>query len=633
MQLQSHLVTNLTALSSTNKPFVEFMNSIPLTNYQLFKHPDRPSMNVLNKTTNKKYYEDDVDKQLDEDFSVYDLDNPKVAVFMGSGLGYHLKRFIDKCGSKYRMIFVFEVDPCMVKYTLAMHDFSSLLKSNRLQFITGIDLDQLYSVFNSMVLSIHELKTLIKTINIYPVDLNHHDLYINMFNVFKDAMFNGLLNHGNSPIDSLTGLENLLANINYTLDYPGIKDIKGSFKNKPAVLVAAGPSLKKNLHLLKGLEDKALIIGVDTSLRILLKNGIYPHIVTGLERGLSVLKYYENMEEYLPQLKDTYLATATVVRNEIYKKCVDEYGMTPLPCYRKFAHYEWLGVDKGTFNSGKSCANLAFNILAHLGCNPIILIGQDLAFGEGDITHHEDAGHSITGMLASPKIKDTLTVKGNYVEQIKTTRTWYSFLRSYEQDIRDWKANVYNCTEGGAFIQGTKLDTFENVIKKFIINDIKPFDMLKKNLAAKFNDDVKKRDYETVRAVIKKTEAYNVEAYNVLDNGIAAADSYNPSIEYSDAEIESIYNVVMLNYKSLIGNVQYYQWVMHVSQSQVLQGEVELNLIPSRFATAREQQTAAILHFKEWFKINKALVQQCEKHLTLAKEKVGLTPTLYKFKL
>lgn len=76
----------------------------------------------------------------------------------------------------------------------------------------------------------------------------------------------------------------MLANIKVILENPGINLLYNRFSEKPAIVVATGPSLNKNKHLLKGLEDKALIISVDASLKILMEMGVKPHLVTSLER-------------------------------------------------------------------------------------------------------------------------------------------------------------------------------------------------------------------------------------------------------------------------------------------------------------------------------------------------------------
>ena len=79
----------------------------------------------------------------------------------------------------------------------------------------------------------------------------------------KDAGSQQILHFGNDPYDSLIGIENMLANLDEIISNPGINLLYNKFAGKPAIVVATGPSLNKNKHLLKGMENKALIVAAD----------------------------------------------------------------------------------------------------------------------------------------------------------------------------------------------------------------------------------------------------------------------------------------------------------------------------------------------------------------------------------
>jgi hypothetical protein len=186
-------------------------------------------------------------------------------------------------------------------------------------------------------------------------------------------------------------------------------------------------------------------------------------MVTSIERNIGTLKYYDNLEEYSDILKNIYFAGATIIRNEVFSKCVDEYKMRCVTINRDFNHYDWTQVNRGKVSSGKSCANLAFNILTMMGFDKIYLVGQDLAFGENDVTHVEGADHSIDGMKKSPRINEIVYVEGNYHDKVKTIKTWKSFKDYYEKDISLYNGIVYNCTEGdfSAKIFGAEVSTLD----------------------------------------------------------------------------------------------------------------------------------------------------------------------------
>jgi len=80
--------------------------------------------------------------------------------------------------------------------------------------------------------------------------------------------------------------------------------------------VATGPSLNKNIHLLKGLENKAVICAVDASLRVMRRHNLKPHLVTSLERVLPTAKLFEGLTK--EDVEGVYLSACPVIRPETY---------------------------------------------------------------------------------------------------------------------------------------------------------------------------------------------------------------------------------------------------------------------------------------------------------------------------
>jgi hypothetical protein len=132
----------------------------------------------------------------------------------------------------------------------------------------------------------------------------------------------------------------MLRNINTIINNPGVNLLKDKFKGKPGVVVATGPSLNKNKHLLKGLEDKALLISCDATLKILLAMGVKPHLVTSLEREMAVVQLFEGIQK--EQVEDVYLAACPVVYPEVYQT----YPGPNIVIYRRFDHFKWLQLER-----------------------------------------------------------------------------------------------------------------------------------------------------------------------------------------------------------------------------------------------------------------------------------------------
>lgn len=637
MKQESFLEKNLASLRKNNPDLADKLikHTVDPAKYQLVKGKDK----LLNLAVNEKktlYYDpQNILLSVNADLDAVDFSNPKLSIFLGFGLGYHLLEFIDKrarSGSVKRVLVV-EESLSVLKLGLSVVDLSRQLElPDFLHFIVNCPYDNLYQQIYNYILKNNDVKIFAKSISVITVGgslASNKEYYFSAVKYVKEGMNQVVANFGNSPHDSLVGLENILANIKHTLANPGIIELKDAFKGKTAVLVAAGPSLEKNIELLRTLKDKVFIICVDTSLRILLRRGIYPHMVTAIERGISVMNYFTDLDEYQPGLKDIYFAPATVVRNEIFNKCINDYGMKSLIVYRKFAHYEWLGVDKGTIESGKSGANLAFKILTYMGFKKIILIGQDLAFGANDQTHISGADHSISGMKKSPKIKEEMWVKGNYVEKIKTIKTWYGFLRYYEQDIAEFDGEVINATEGGAYIAGTKIMTFKEAIDKYVSGVLDTEEIIKSNIS-RFSASQTKKDLKIVKEIAENTLNFLNETDARCDKAIKVIENFKADLKDKTADkpvsfqdldlswLSKVTKEINIIHKEVLMSKMFYLFMMHIAQSFIIKAEIEVNSFQGTYKHQSDINAAYIKIMDDWFPTMKGLVSISRKYLEKA---------------
>ena len=169
--------------------------------------------------------------------------------------------------------------------------------------------------------------------------------------------------------------------------------------------------------------------------------------------------------------------------------------------------------------TGASCANMAFKIAEALGCDPIILVGQDLAFGEEGSTH---TGAVPWGSFQSGLAQDRtgrFKVKGNVQEWVETNDNWNMFRLSYVKDVAEFEGTVINatpvkgCSPGGAYIEGTVLMAFREALEKYI-DTTAPFNIseiiaekLKPHTAAEianYNRWLRDKQFpETIKAIEK----------------------------------------------------------------------------------------------------------------------------------
>lgn len=280
----------------------------------------------------------------------------------------------------------------------------------------------------------------------------------------------------------------MVKNFSRYCDLPSIGRLKDKFTNVPAVIVAAGPSLDKNYKLLKKAKGKALILSVGTAIGKFAKLDIAPDITLVLESNDIMYQFKDarNMDQ-------GYFALTP----NSFDKLFD------LPFKGKFCftgHHEenvfvmdQLNKKDSVIAAGGSVATAAFSVAALAGCDPIIMIGQDLAFGEGGRFHAENTGCAKDNPFN--KIKDKskavtekelkemsmLKVEGYYGGEVLTQANLRNYLLWFERNIpilQQVGREVINSTQGGAKIHGALQLSFEDAVEKYMQSEYPIMDIL-----------------------------------------------------------------------------------------------------------------------------------------------------------
>lgn len=158
--------------------------------------------------------------------------------------------------------------------------------------------------------------------------------------------------------------------------------LKGKFKNIPAVICGAGPSLQASLPHIKELEDRALIIAGGSTIAALSNQGIQPHLGIALDPNAEEFGRLKIASSY-----ETPLIYGTRLQPDVFNAINGERGYlvsdTGGPAERYFE--KQLGIDSEPVGpelgpEALSVTTLAIALAVEMGCNPIILNGIDLAY-------------------------------------------------------------------------------------------------------------------------------------------------------------------------------------------------------------------------------------------------------------
>ncbi|EOG4054881.1 motility associated factor glycosyltransferase family protein [Campylobacter jejuni] len=438
--------------------------------------------NGINFTKDEILLYQNPNQELLENLSLFQSEYAKYPVlfFYGFGNGMLYKSLCEN--KNHQHIVVFEDNLEILALAFHLFDFSEALKNEKLIlfYTQTLNTAQLSTLFNYEIIQ--------KSVKIFNLFI-HSDFYqkfqstqIQNTNTQLMEMIRFIvLNKGNDPHDSLVGIKHTLDNLpkmlNHGIFQEFLKERRTKVKN--AIIVSTGPSLTKQLPLLKKYANKATIFCADSAYVILGKYGIKPDYVCMLERDDIVSKCFDN--DFGDFNKGIFFILASVVHKEVLdflEKDQRTYMLVHRPlnfaASLKLDEYGYLGV-------GHSVSNMIYELAGALRFENIIFIGQDLAYSKDGSSHpkehiHGNQGEEIRG--------ESYTLAYGGKGKVRTQLTWNLFRQAFEKDIFWTKEklhiNTYNCTEGGARIEGTIEKPFLWACENLLDKDLnKPFDFPK----------------------------------------------------------------------------------------------------------------------------------------------------------
>ncbi|EAJ5471619.1 motility associated factor glycosyltransferase family protein [Campylobacter jejuni] len=294
-----------------------------------------------------------------------------------------------------------------------------------------------------------------------------------------------------------------------------LNERKNKFEN--AIVVSAGPSLAKQLSLLKAYQDKAVIFCADGALSMLEKEGVVPDYVTNLDCRDLAMKFFQNKGK----LKQSIIALECATHPNVVRSLKAENCMIVL---RNKALYQRFNLnDFGYIDTGTHVSHFSYTLALALGFKNIIMIGQDLAFDEEGNSHSKgfSYGEQFSGEKTVPTLK-TQAYGGK--GEVLTHITWndYRIKLEYLFACNDQKAKFYNATEGGARINFTEELSFKECCEKLLTKEKPKFELpksLTKNrsdkLLAKFKEKIQK-DQENAKRFLDDALALKQILENIL---------------------------------------------------------------------------------------------------------------------
>lgn len=487
MQTSEIFEKNLDAMQGNiyNDLKQKLQNFKELQNFAFTIGTDPLDINLISKKNLKKIYRTPI-KELEENLKFYQEKyvNYPFLFFYGLGNGVLYKALLQN--PNHKRIIVVEKELEIIFIALNYIDFSENLIKGRIALIHSVEYNENIA---ELIFSLTELSLFLKT---YQINLHcsfyktYQEDIKKINNINMQSIKYLTLKKGTDPLDAMIGIEQAIWNLPEMFKHYSYKELLDKRKglNKNAIIVSTGPSLTKQLPLLKQYANKAIIFCADSSYPILAKNNIKPDYVLSLERVPLTSEFFNN--DFGDFDKDIlFILPGLTHPNSIkyLKKFKKDYMLVAR--YLPFI----LSLDlkeHGYIGGGMSVAHSAYELAILLKCENIILIGQDLAYSKEGKSHTDDYVN-----LALHK-KDFERNKGHFTTTayggegtVESSEVWTLFRKIFENyAISNQKyIKTYNCTEGGARINGTIEKPFAEICKETLTEDIKkPLKKLKKKV-------------------------------------------------------------------------------------------------------------------------------------------------------
>ncbi|EDO9309759.1 DUF115 domain-containing protein [Campylobacter coli] len=432
------------------------------------------------------------------------------------GIGNAL--LIKNLSKHYKHLFIFESEIELFILALSVIDLSEELCSGKIYLI-----DIKEERVDIQLLILFDMKDMFEYLSLYEMFVNnvyykkfYEDIWHKADELCEKNIKVVIRNLGSNSDLSFECYSHLLQNIPSMLESIPFQRILSERKNKfeNAIVVSAGPSLAKQLPLLKAYQDKAVIFCADGALSMLEKEGIIPDYVTNLDFTDLAMNFFQNKENKT-SLNMLSCATHPSLVHFLDNKSV---VLRDDPLYQRFNLNDFGYIDTGTHVS-----HFSYTLALALGFKNIIMIGQDLAFDEEGNSHSKgfSYGEQFNGEKTVPTLKtQAYAGKGEVLTHI----TWndYRIKLEYLFACNSKEAKFYNATEGGARINFTEELSFKECCEKLLTKEKPKFELpksLTKNrsdkLLVKFKEKIQK-DQDNAKRFLDDALALKQILENIL---------------------------------------------------------------------------------------------------------------------
>jgi len=444
-----------------------------------------------------------------------------ICIFLGFGLGYSIESVLNHVSNLYKIL-IFEPSIDIFVTALKIRDLSSILSNPKVEIYLGMEEEKIKP-------RLIRFERIFMNEDIYFLEIPSYKKFLPQSERFFKKIFSVANELNISGATTTKKGEQIFLNRVKNLDVlfrsSNLFNFKDMFKGIPAILVAAGPSLDKNIGYLKQLNNKAIIFCVDSAFATLQKHNITPHFVSTIDyqdiayQKLSDWSAKDELNTILLYILSCCPLTTKrfPAKHHIYCPLSDMFNNL---------------VNKLVFSKEEAIecpstvAHLNLLVAQIMGNNPIILIGQDLT--DIDKSHAEG---TILQYNTKNKKDELLPTKAWGSGNTFTRRNFWEMKFKFEEYIQNLPDFTYiNATEGGVHIDGTIDLKLNDVIKQYLTNSYNIDELLNSVIS---NNNLTKRidilhQFQTILNEIHNIKIETITGKNIINKLIQNKNS-NPN--------------------------------------------------------------------------------------------------------
>jgi hypothetical protein len=289
--------------------------------------------------------------------------------------------------------------------------------------------------------------------------------YKKILSIIKDLIYVQQVNKNTIKIFSKEWQRNFILNLFYAFDDIPLKALEGYF-DVPVVVASGGPSLTKQIPLLKKIRNHVLLISSGSTINTLLNYNIEPDFVVTIDGHINNYRHFESIE-----LKETKMIYSLSHHEKILEKLNQRSFFFVSSIHQSLEPYatKLLNKEVPDILGGASVATFALSIAYMISSGPVALIGQDLAYTDNK-THAEHNKNFKKIDETYIKAREMFYTEGYYGDQVLTDYAFLTMKHNFEKLIQTFSEpeRIYNCTEGGVKLESYQQISFQEFCDRYV---------------------------------------------------------------------------------------------------------------------------------------------------------------------